>query len=846
MRFTVGQTAHLTSQGVNVSWTGGTPTTFAGSAFNTDFVQIMQCWGNDDASVPGNPGPPRTQCEYGASPTTGRSSWPGNRYDDTRAVNYSADPTNYGMDNRYGAGGVSGQGEVPFKAVDGTLITNSTQNNPLYNYNTTNEIDFARTNADGTGQQIFETQTANEAPQLGCGNAVTQSGVTTPRSCWLVIVPQGHLDLDGKPYADQTQVNAGSPVSSTNWKNRIAIKLGFNLVGGNCALGSNERPTDGSELVADAMTSWQASLCSTGTVFGYTALGEPSARSQLISDGSSGLAFTTRALGSDYGTSAPTDKTSYAPVAISGAVIGFNIERRAKSTAPGSVQKQSGTQVQSINLTPRLVAKLLTESYRSSPWGSVVTKYSGGTGTLTASKGYEWALNNPSGLVSDPEFLSYNPEFTYLSVAENPGTDTDLLTSLGLSDSARQVWAWVKSDKAARQFLAGVPDQWGMRINPYFSTNTDLNPTGVAFDPSRDDYPKSDPWCVIPAGSGATEKQCMTDFHPYVADMQSGALHTRRADTLWKADWDALASPPAWVSPGPQMVGQHFVLTVTDAASAARYGLQTARLLNASGKFVAPTTTALTDAAATASSTGSSVSTVDPATKKAKNAYPLTQVVYAATRPSELKAAARKDYAQLLRYAAGAGQTTGSNPGELPPGYAPLSKALRTKALSTATVLADWKTTSVPSSSSGTGTAGTTGGSSGSSSGGSSGGTAAGTSGGAGGTAPGATATPSGKASFGGGAAVATTASGTTPADPGNALRYAVPVGAALGLLAALGAPLAGGARLQSVALPLRLNLPGGRTVTVLPRLTWLSRLRHLRRPGRPGTGDKDGGTSAG
>ncbi|MFG3025891.1 hypothetical protein ACGFZQ_46665 [Streptomyces sp. NPDC048254] len=82
---------------------GGTPTAFAGSQFNTDFVQIMPCWGDDDGTVPSNPGPSRTQCQFGASPTTDRSGWPGNGQDDTRQIFYSADPTNYGQDDRYGA-----------------------------------------------------------------------------------------------------------------------------------------------------------------------------------------------------------------------------------------------------------------------------------------------------------------------------------------------------------------------------------------------------------------------------------------------------------------------------------------------------------------------------------------------------------------------------------------------------------------------------------------------------------------------------------------------------------------------------------------------------------------------
>ncbi|NUQ97594.1 MAG: hypothetical protein HOY79_13920 [Streptomyces sp.] len=791
MKFTVSQTTHLTSQAVTVSWTGGTATTFAGTQFNTDFVQIMQCWGEDDGSVPANPGPARTQCQYGASPTTNRGGWPGNSLDDTRQVFYSADPTNYGQDNRYGAANPNAGGEVPFKSVDGTTITTNTQNNALYNYNTTNEVDFARTGADGTGKEYFEVQTANEAPHLGCGEPVTTGGVTQPRSCWLVIVPQGHLDLDGQPYADKSQVNAGSPVSSTNWRNRIAIKLSFNSVGTNCALGSDERATTGSELVADAMTSWQAQLCSVGKVYGYTELGEPDTRARLISDASStGMAFTTRKLGADTGTTAPSGTTTYAPVALSGAVIGFTIERRAKSDAPDSIKKLAGTKVESIKLSPRLVAKLLTESYRNSTWGSVLNG--------TASKGYGWAKNNPAGIASDPEFIALNPEFAYLSVAETPATDTDLITSLGHSDTARAVWQWILADKDARQFLAGVPDDDGMRVNPYYGTNPDLNPTGVAFDPSNtDDYPKSDPWCTVPPGSDApsTATQCMTDFHPYVADMHSGALHARRADTLWKSTWDALATPQAYKSPGPQTVGSRFIITITDAASAARYGLQTARLKNTAGTYVAPSTAGLTAAAATAS--GSGVAEITPADATAKGAYPLSALVYAAVRPGKVSKAARQDYAALLRYASATGQTPGAASGLLPDGYAPLSKKLRAQTVKAANALLDY--TGPTSAGSGSADGGDTSTSSGAPSGtdGVAGGTTGGAGAGTGTPAGGSSATPSAKASFGGGTALKTTMAGNTPADPANPLRYAVPAGAALGAVAGVGAPFAGGRRLS-------------------------------------------------
>ncbi|MFI5754569.1 hypothetical protein [Streptomyces sp. NPDC051569] len=838
MKFTVSQTRDLASQAIKVTWTGGTPTTVAGGLFDTDFVQIMQCWGDDDRSVPENPGPPRTQCQFGASPITGRGTWPGNGYDDTRQIFYSADPTSYRQDKEYGAGRPYGRGEVPFKAVDGTLITSDTQNNPLFSYNTTNEVPFGRTGSDGTGQEFFEAQTKNEAPHLGCGAPLKHpDGTVTGRSCWLVIVPQGHLNLDGEPYQDTTQVNAGSPVSSTNWRNRIAVKLDFNPVGAGCAMGAEERDTTGSELVSDAMSSWQSALCSTGTVYGYTTVGDPEARNRLADTGDS-LVFTSRPV---TGATKPGDTLTYAPTVLSGAVIGFSIERQPRSGAPADVKTRAGTRVQSLDLTPRMVAKLLTESYRNSPWSAVRTEYVNGVSKLVAAEGYSWALTNPTGLVTDPEFVKHNPEFADLTVASNPSTDTDLITALGHTDAAAQIWNWVLTDPKTRQFLAGVPDEWGMRVNPYFSTNADLNPNGVPFTPDRDDFPKSDKWSAIPPGTDADVEQTMTDFHPYVDNLRAGALRTRRADQLWKSTWDALATPPVWKSPGPQIAGQRFMLTVTDAASAARYGLQTARLLNAAGEFTAPTSAALLNAA-TKAPVKDGVRQVDP-TAKVKGAYPLTMVVYGAARPAKLKSDARRQYAALLRYAVGAGQTTGTSPGALPFGYAPLPAEFRAEARKAATELVDWKPAKGEDGDGGTG--GTSGGSDGGQGTGTGGADGAlGGPGGAPGTGdtdgatgapgdPGATpgGTPGGSAAPGKGpadTAVQVAAGGITPGDPAAALRYAVPLGAALGLLAAVAAPFAGGER-----LPLRVTLPGGRVITLIPRLTIPARLRALRLPRR-------------
>ncbi len=97
-------------------------------------------------------------------------------------------------------------------------------------------------------------------------------------------------------------------------------------------------------------------------------------------------------------------------------------------------------------------------------------------------------------------------------------------------------------------------------------------------------------------------------------------------------------------------------------ATAVRYGLPTAQLLNAAGKFVAPNTASLlAGEAAMKSSTvpgvlESNSGATDPA------AYPLTALSYAVTAPSALDTAAGKDYAAFIRYAAGPGQQPGVQP----------------------------------------------------------------------------------------------------------------------------------------------------------------------------------------
>jgi hypothetical protein len=74
--------------------------------------------------------------------------------------------------------------------------------------------------------------------------------------------------------------------------------------------------------------------------------------------------------------------------------IAINVERQAKADAPAEEQKLDGQRFTDLKITPKLVAKLLTQSYR-----------------LGADFSRKEVGNNPATMLDDPEFTALNPEF---------------------------------------------------------------------------------------------------------------------------------------------------------------------------------------------------------------------------------------------------------------------------------------------------------------------------------------------------------------------------------------------------------------------------------------------------
>ena len=87
---------------------------------------------------------------------------------------------------------------------------------------------------------------------------------------------------------------------------------------------------------------------------------------------------------------------------------------------------------------------------------------------------------------------------------------------------------------------------------------------------------------------------CIQDWSPYLLNMRTTALDTAAANDGAKTTFDPTQTPDlAWTANGPQITGNYFVMSITDSASAARYGLQTASLSPAGDDtpdrtFVAP------------------------------------------------------------------------------------------------------------------------------------------------------------------------------------------------------------------------------------------------------------------
>jgi uncharacterized membrane protein YgcG len=673
LEVSVGQTQNLVHQAVRVTWKGGKETGGHGS-FNSNFLQLMECYGDDNAG----PRPENCQfgslglraagagsqgsvsrggytCAAGAAPSATQPPLLRDGSSPDNGCDPGENPDAPGYSHKDPRANVTSYA-VPFVPVGTTEAQFDPQLWPFNKFNS-NEVQQAETRADGTGEVFFNTLTRRESSGLGCGNVRTDG---TAQGCWLVIVPRGEYEPNGwKLSGDgRASIMQESPLGVGSWAQRIQIHLGYSPVEPNCPIGSaKERQTQGTELVSRAVYSWQLALNSAANcskLYGFAATPEASNTAELANSMSeTGLAFTTVSIGSEArraGSAPPAlPPIVYLPVAVSAVTFGFN------------VNLLSGYRSAPLKLTPRLAAKALTQSYKF----DIVDQGS------SAGDGPEWVRHNPHTITQDPEFIKLNPD-----VGSRGGGDpmAPMLTAEH-SGVIQKVWTWVLGDSSARAWLGGTADENGMVINPAYK---ELN-LGAA---PLDSFPRSNT-CYRTPGSNEPERgKCTLDWLPYVENFDEGASRVRGANTNQGANWkDDVTSPqgtPGWwfVDQPIQFPGGIFMYGVMDSASLANYGVVPAQLCRGDGTgCVSPTVASVTAAFSGLVIPPGEVPQVDP-TKVQAGAYPLTSLTYAAIRLNQPMEAI-VDYASFIKFAVNEGQTPGVDPGQLPHGYLPLPQPLR-------------------------------------------------------------------------------------------------------------------------------------------------------------------------
>jgi hypothetical protein len=496
---------------------------------------------------------------------------------------------------------------------------------------------YATTSPDGTGEADIQLLTAEEDNQLGCN-------VHSP--CSLVIVPSqgGNIFESPANCSDHSQDTGQSDVGSIafnssygecSWRDRIIVPLYFAPTPTDCPIRNPDFSVIGSPMLARAMGSWQAALCESSDPISIqydSAQSEPLARTDFQS-GLDDVALTTLpASGSSQ------HPYVYAPVAISAESIAYWIDNPV-----------TGAPLTHLKLDPRLVLKLLTQSYDFQNEGC-------GKGYVPKGVGCDNAVDgNPVSLFADPEFKQLNPHVP--SVGDGFQVPTVLS---GESDMTWELTRWIAASPAAKGFADGSFDPWGMHVNTDYldmALPTNSLTSMDSFLPIAHRY---DP--VFPL-SQVAEYQ-VDNWYPA---------------TAWQPDtqgnYDKLS---------PELPGDRALFAIVDEADAAAFDLPVAALENADGQYVTPTAASMSAALGAMSTARNHVTQDLRENAKVAGAYPLTMVIYAMVPTRGISKAKAAKIAQFLDFVADSGQVSGTQPGELPTGYLPLTAAMRAETLQAA------------------------------------------------------------------------------------------------------------------------------------------------------------------
>ena len=536
---------------------------------------------------------------------------------------------------------------------------------------------YGVTSPDGTGEAKFDVWTGENNASLGCSSTVP---------CALVVVPIMGISCDvageGLPAADRPnedqkadadalcrksgQFQPGQVVSPTgrfdvavsgalwwsasNWRNRITVPLSFAPPSNACDVVSNADGIDiyGSELMTQAAIQWAPHFCLDSKLFKvkHVQTAEPAART-LLGNASIDAAFSSGVPDEPY-----KRPVVNAPVAVTGFAISF------------AVDDAKGHALTTLRLTPRLLAKLLTQSYPA---------------VNALKEEYAALAKNPLNVSLDPEFQTLNPAVTK-GVAASESAST-LLSLSSDSDVLSALTAYIDADPDARAWLNGTPDPWGMVVNPNYKAialPTASWPLLDSFEPPKmyasdtNDCLYNNPVPYLPLIAAP-----MARLAPIAQAMQFALANSQ---TVCQQRAEGSSEGEKLVALGRQTPGFRFMLGLTSLADVHRYGLDAASLATQGDNFVAPSAESLRAATAMLKPDAATNTWPIPYASLRSQAagaaaYPGTMVVYASVPTAGLSSKDAGNYAAFLRYVTTDGQTPGAEVGKLPDGYLPLTAA---------------------------------------------------------------------------------------------------------------------------------------------------------------------------
>ncbi len=318
----------------------------------------------------------------------------------------------------------------------------------------------------------------------------------------------------------------------------------------------------------------------------------------------------------------------------------------------------TGQPVTKLKLDPRLVAKLITQSYNFQNEGC------GGRGQGSGGIGCDSAVDgNPISLFADPEFKRLNPHVQ--PAAAFGGAFQIPTVESGHSDMTWQLTRWIADNKPAAGFMTGQFDQWGMHVNTAY--------LGLKYP--LDSFTGQDNYPVI--------------AHRYSPDFPLNSVVQLQAENTDNGtDWEVDPTTGNFPRDPIETPGERALFAIVDEGSAAAFRFPVAEILNDKGRYVAPTTKSMTAALSSMVATGTNHVTqqVNFAKQKA-DAYPLTMIIYAMVPTSGTSAKKATAIARFLDFVAGPGQHPGLDVGELPPGFVPLTAQLKDETLHAATLV---------------------------------------------------------------------------------------------------------------------------------------------------------------